>query len=238
GAWGDGGVQGRRPDSTKVRRGGATGGEADVLPAFEEVFARARGRVLVSCFATAVPRIQRVADLAIRSGRVVAFVGRRMADNAEVALDLGLLKLPASAQLASSSLAEWPPGKLALFVSGSQGEPFSALSTISVRERRDVSVGPGDTVVMSARAIPGNERAVSRLMSNLFRRGCDVVHPGTARVHVSGHGSQDDLVELLQRVRPRYLVPIHGEYRMLAQHRRLAAAAGFPADNVLLAEDG
>jgi ribonuclease J len=237
-AWGDRGVLVLLSDSTNVEQRGATGGEDDVLPAFEEVFARARGRVLVSCFATAMPRIQRVADLAQRSGRGVAFVGRRMADNAEVALDLGLLKLPASAQVASAALPEWPPGKLALFVSGSQGEPFSALSTISVDEHRDVSVGPGDTVVLSARAIPGNERAVSRLISNLYRRGCDVVHPGTARVHVSGHGNQDDLVELLQRVRPRYLVPIHGEYRMLAQHRRLAAAAGFPADQVLLGEDG
>jgi ribonuclease J len=109
---------------------------------------------------------------------------------------------------------------------------------ISVGENRDLGVGPGDTVVISARAIPGNERAVSRLISNLFRLGCDVVHPGTARVHVSGHGNQGDLVELLTRVRPRYLVPVHGEYRMLAQHARLAGAAGIPADRVLLAEDG
>jgi len=107
-----------------------------------------------------------------------------------------------------------------------------------VGEHREVSVGPGDTEVISARPIPGNERAVSRLIGNLFRRGCDVVHPGTARVHVSGHGSQDELVELLNRVRPRYLIPVHGEYRMLAQHARLAARAGFPADRVLLAEDG
>ena len=125
-----------------------------------------------------------------------------------------------------------------MFVSGSQGEPLSALSMISLGEHRDVAAGPGDTVVLSARAIPGNERGVSRLISNLYRLGCDVVHPGTARVHVSGHGSRDDLVELLQRTRPRYLVPVHGEYRMLAQHARLAAQAGLPADRVLVAEDG
>ena len=123
-------------------------------------------------------------------------------------------------------------------MSGSQGEPLSALSMISVGEHRDVAAGPGDTVVLSARAIPGNERTVSRLISNLFRLGCDVVHPGTARVHVSGHGSRDDLVELLRRVRPRYLVPVHGEYRMLAQHARLAVEAGIPAERVLVAEDG
>jgi len=137
-----------------------------------------------------------------------------------------------------NGIADRVPERLALFVSGSQGEPFSALSLVSVGEHRDVAVGPGDTVVLSARAIPGNERAVSRLMSNLYRRGCDVVHPGTARVHVSGHGSQQDLVELLRAVRPQYLVPIHGEYRMLAQHARLAVQAGLAADRVLVAEDG
>ncbi|MFI5185035.1 MAG: MBL fold metallo-hydrolase RNA specificity domain-containing protein, partial [Vicinamibacteria bacterium] len=116
--------------------------------------------------------------------------------------------------------------------------PMSALSMIAVDEHRDVAAAPGDTVVISARAIPGNERSVSRVISNLYRRGCDVVHPGTAKVHVSGHGSQDDLVELLSLVRPRYLVPIHGEYRMLAQHARLAVQAGLTADRVLVAEDG
>jgi ribonuclease J len=125
-----------------------------------------------------------------------------------------------------------------VFVSGSQGEPMSALSMVSLGKHRELAAAPGDTVVLSARAIPGNERVVSRLISNLYRRGCDVVHPGTARVHVSGHGSQEDLLELLQRVRPEYLVPIHGEYRMLAQHKHLAVRAGFPVEHVLLVEDG
>ncbi|HVQ26660.1 MAG TPA: ribonuclease J, partial [Planctomycetota bacterium] len=159
-------------------------------------------------------------------------------DNAEVALDLGLLRIPASDLVAGHSASGLAPSAQTLFVSGSQGEPLSALSTISHGEHRDLSAGPGDTVVLSARAIPGNERGVSRLISSLFRLGCDVVHPGTAKVHVSGHGSRDDLVELLLRTRPRYLVPVHGEYRMLAQHQRLAVQAGLPADRVLLAEDG
>ncbi len=236
--WGERGVLALLSDSTNVEQLGVTGGEDDVIPAFEEIFARTRGRVLVSCFATSIPRIQRVADLARRAGRALVFAGRRMIDNAGVAMDLGLLRIPESAILPSSAAHERDPGRLALFVSGSQGEPFSALSMISVEEHKEISTGPGDTVVLSARAIPGNERTVSRLISNLYRRGCDVVHPGTARVHVSGHGSQADLVELLRLVRPRYLVPIHGEYRMLAQHARLAAQAGLPADRVLLAEDG
>ena len=237
-AWGDRGVLALLSDSTNVEERGRTGAEDDLLPAFQEVFARTRGRVMVSCFATSIPRIQRVADLARQVGRRIAFVGRRMADNAEIALELGALRIPPSELLSAGEVAQQPPDRLCLFVAGSQGEPLSALSMVSVDEHHDVSAGPGDTVVLSARAIPGNERAVSRLIGNLFRRGCDVVHPGLARVHVSGHGSQDDLVELLGRVRPLYLIPVHGEYRMLAQHARLAARAGVPADRVLVAEDG
>jgi ribonuclease J len=168
----------------------------------------------------------------------VSFVGRRMGDNAEVAMDLGLLKIPASSIVSAGAASQMHPGRVALLVSGSQGEPLSALSLIGVGEHRDVSVAAGDTVVLSARVIPGNERTVSRLIGNLFRRGCDVVHPGVARVHVSGHGSQDDLADLLSLTRPRYLVPIHGEYRMLAQHARLAVQAGVAADNVFVIEDG
>jgi ribonuclease J len=237
-AWGDRGVLALLADSTNVEHAGSTAGEGSLVPAFDDVMARTRGRVFVSCFATSIPRMQRVADSASRHGRPVAFLGRRMVDNAEVALDLGLLRLADSRRLAPGAIEGGGGGNALVFVSGSQGEPLSALSMLSLGEQRDVAAGPGDTVVISARAIPGNERAVSRLIGNLFRLGCDVVHPGTARVHVSGHGSRDDLVALLKEVRPRYLVPVHGEYRMLAQHARLAAAAGLPADRVLVAEDG
>jgi ribonuclease J len=237
-AWGDRGVLVLLSDSTNVEVRGRTGAEDDLLPAFEEVFARTRGRVLVSCFATAVPRIRRAARAALAAGRSLAFVGRRMADNADVAIELGLLDVPPSRVVPQSAVRDYPAAGLCLFVSGSQGEPFSALSLVSVEEHRDLAVGPGDTVVISARPIPGNERAVSRVIGNLFRRGCDVVHGGTARVHVSGHASQDELVEMIRRVRPRYFVPIHGEYRMLAQHARLAVQAGIPAERVFVLEDG
>ncbi|PYQ39092.1 MAG: ribonuclease J [Acidobacteria bacterium] len=237
-AWGDRGVLVLLSDSTNVEVRGRTGSEDDLIPAFADVFARTRGRVLVSCFATSIPRIRRAADVALGAGRSIGFVGRRMADNADVAMELGLLDLPPSSRLPALSLRDYPARGMCLFVSGSQGEPFSALSMISVDEHREVAVGPGDTVVLSARPVPGNERAVSRLIGNLFRRGCDVVHGGTARVHVSGHASQDELVELIQRVRPRYFVPVHGEYRMLAQHARLAVQAGVPAEHVFILEDG
>ena len=237
-AWGDRGVLALLADSTNVEQRGTTPGEDELIPAFEQVFASTPGRVVVSCFATSVPRIQRVADLARRHGRRVGFLGRRMVDNAEVAMDLGLLHIPASDLVAGDAADALPPSRQALFVSGSQGEPLSALSLVSLDEHPALAVGPGDTVVLSARPIPGNERAVSRVIGNLFRRGCDVVHGGTAFVHVSGHGSQDDLLELLARVRPRYLVPVHGEYRMLAQLARLAVRAGLSSDRVLVAEDG
>jgi ribonuclease J len=236
--WGRRGVLALLSDSTNVEQRGSTGCEDDVVPAFEDVFERTRGRVLVSCFATSIPRLQRVSDVARRRGRRVSFVGRRMIDNTEVARDLGLLRIPEADVVPASYSTERAPGDICLFVSGSQGEPLSALSMISLDQHRDVAVGPGDTVVLSARVIPGNERVVSRLIGNLMRRGCDVIHPGTARVHVSGHGSRDDLLELLRLVQPQYLVPVHGEYRMLAQHARLAAEASLPADRVLLAEDG
>jgi ribonuclease J len=236
--WGDRGVLALLSDSTNVEQPGHTPGEDTLVPAFQEVLARTRGRVLVSCFATSVPRIQTVAGLAAAAGRPIAFLGRRMIDNTETALDLGLLQLGGATRVEPTALADAFASRALVFVSGSQGEPLSALSMISLGNHRDVAAGPGDTVVLSARAIPGNERGVSRLISNLYRLGCDVVHPGTAKVHVSGHGSRGDLVELLQRARPRYLVPMHGEYRMLAQHARLAAQAGLPADRVLVVEDG
>jgi ribonuclease J len=235
-AWGERGVLVLLSDSTNVEQTGPTGSEDDVVPAFREVFARTRGKVLVSCFATSIPRMQRAADLALEHGRRVAFVGRRMVDNAQTAIDLGLLRIP-DAALTDVAAAPRPEDLLA-FVSGSQGEPLSALSAVAAGEHRDLAVGPGDTVVLSARAIPGNERVVSRLISNLYRQGCEVVHPGVARVHVSGHGHQKDLLTLIELVRPRYFVPVHGEYRMLAQHARLAARAGVPAERVLLVEDG
>ena len=237
-AWGDRGILALLSDSTNVEQTGHTGGEDDVLAAFHEVFSRTPGRVIVSCFATSLPRIQRVAQLGMEFGRRIGFVGRRMTDNAEAALALGLLRLPPAALLRLDALPTFAPENVLLFVSGSQGEPLSALSLIAVDEHPVVSVGPGDTVVLSARVIPGNERAISRLIGNLYRRGCDVVHPGTARVHVSGHGSRNDLLELMSLVRPRHLIPIHGEYRMLTQHARLASQSGLASRGALLAEDG
>ncbi|MFI4945684.1 MAG: ribonuclease J, partial [Burkholderiales bacterium] len=162
-AWGDRGVLVLLSDSTNVEVAGSTPGESTLVPAFEEALARTRGRVLVSCFATSIPRIETVARLAAEAGRPVAFLGRRMVDNAETALELGLLRLAGVTRIDPASLRDGFASRALVFVSGSQGEPLSALSTISHGEHRDLSAGPGDTVVLSARAIPGNERGVSRL---------------------------------------------------------------------------
>ncbi len=237
-SWGQRGVLALLSDSTNVEHNGTTGSEDDVVPGLVEIFSRTKGRVIVSCFTASVPRIQRVADVARRFRRSVTFVGRRMVGNTGVALELGLLRVPSAGLVPAGSLAGTLPERQTLLVSGSQGEPLSALSAIAIGEHRDVTVGPGDSVVLSARVIPGNERGVSRLIGNLLRQGCDVFHAATAPVHVSGHGSREDLLKMLELVRPRYFVPIHGEYRMLAQHAKLALEAGLAPDRVLVAEDG
>ncbi|MBN2369458.1 MAG: ribonuclease J [Vicinamibacteria bacterium] len=237
-AWGDRGVIVLLADSTNVEQVGRTPSDDAVVPAFEQIFDRAEGRVIVSCFATAIPRIERVARVAMARGRRLCFLGRRMAENVGIAIDLDLVSFSRAAMIAPEDADRYAPENLAFFASGSQGEPFSALSLLGAGEHRDVAVEPGDTVVFSARVIPGGERAVSRLMGNFYRRGCDVVHAGTAAVHVSGHAGRDDLVTMIDLVRPRHLVPIHGEYRMLAQLVRLATEHGFPAERVHLLENG
>jgi ribonuclease J len=236
-AWGDRGVLALLSDSTNVEHGGHSGSEDDVVPTFEEILERAPGRVLVTCFATAMPRIERVAGLSASHGRVVGFLGRRMTDNVSVAQELGVLHIPAGV-VTSRSLGEIPREQLTAFVSGCQGEPFSALSLLALGEHRELKVEPGDVAVFSSRAIPGNERVVSRVISNFYRRGCDVVHAGVALCHVSGHANRDELAQMVQLVRPRYFVPVHGEYRMLAQHARLAVEAGVSPDHVFVLEDG
>ena len=237
-AWGQRGVLALLSDSTNVEWPGHTPGEDAVVPAIEDVFARASGRVFVTCFATALPRIQRIADIASAHGRRIAFVGKRIAENAEAATDLGLLRVPPSQVLAPQSAAALAPGQAAFVLSGSQGEPLSALSLAAVGEHRDIQVGKGDVVVHSARVIPGNERAVARVFDHLCRRGCEVVHGGLARVHVSGHGSRGDLTDMIRLLRPRHFVPIHGEYRMLVQHARLAVEAGVAAEHVHVLDNG
>src|SRR5207249_863787 len=228
-------------DSTNIDRRGYTGAEVEVMEAFEEIFTSTNGRLIVAAFASSIFRMQILVDLAVQFDRKVAFVGRGMDRNSEIAQRLGYLRIPAGVQIRDSEIANFPAQDVLCLATGSQGEPMSALSRIAIDDHRHVKVGPEDTVVLSARSIPGNEKAIGRVINHLARRGADVIHEGIKHVHVSGHGSEEELKLMLSLVRPRYFIPIHGEYRQLSQHARIAArvfAGRDPRPEILLAENG
>jgi ribonuclease J len=228
-------------DSTNVDRAGFTGSEVEVIDAFEELFTSTPGKLVVTTFATSVYRMQILVDLAAQFERKVAFVGRSIVRNSEIALRLGFLRVPAGVQIRDTDVPNHAASDVLCIATGSQGEPHAALSRIAIDDHRFVRLGPDDTVVFSARAIPGNEKAIGRSMSHIARRGATVVTDAMKHVHVSGHGSAEELKLVLSLIRPRYFVPVHGEYRQLAEHARIArrVLAGVePGVQVLLAEDG
>ena len=228
-------------DSTNIDRRGFTGSEREVIEAFEEIFTSATGKLIVAAFASSIYRMQILVDLATQFDRKVAFVGRGMMQNSEIAQRLGYLRIPAGVQIRDSDIANYPAQDVLCLSTGTQGEPRSALSRIAINDHRYVKVGEDDTVVISARSIPGNEKAIGRVINHLARRGADVIHEVIKHVHVSGHGSDEELKLMLSLVRPRYFVPIHGEYRQLSQHARVARrvfAGRDPRPEILLAEDG
>jgi ribonuclease J len=228
-------------DSTNIDRRGFTGSETEVIDAFEEIFTSASGRLVVAAFASSIYRMQLMVDLATQFERKVAFIGRGMIENSQIAQRLGYLRVPAGVQIRDSDVSGYPAQDVLCLTTGSQGEPMSALSRIAIDDHRHVKVGPGDTVVISARSIPGNEKAIGRVINHIARRGADVIHEGIKHVHVSGHGSEEELKLVLSLVRPRYFVPVHGEYRQLSQHARVAGrvfAGRDPRPEVLLAENG
>ena len=210
-------------DSTNADRPGYTESERAVRPRMEEIFNRAERRVVVSCFSSSIHRIQLVLDLARECGRRVAVIGRSMVSVTEIAHSLGLLDIPDGILLRPQDTMDAPPDKVAVLFSGTQGEPMSALARVAVDNHKHVSVEPGDTVVLSSRIIPGNEKAIFRMIDHMSKRGADVLY-GTMNppLHVSGHGSIEEMKLVLNLVRPRYFMPIHGEYRQLSKHARLA----------------
>jgi ribonuclease J len=228
-------------DSTNIDRRGYTGSELDVIDAFEEIFTSSTGRIIVAAFASSIFRVQILVDLAAQFERKVAFAGRGMIENSKIAQRLGYLKIPAGVQIADSEVPTYPAQDLLVLATGSQGEPMAALSRIAIDDHRYVKVQEDDTVVLSARSIPGNEKAIGRVINHLSRRGADVVHEGIKHVHVSGHGSEEELKLMLSLVRPRFFVPVHGEYRQLAQHARIARrvfSGRDPHPETLLIENG
>ena len=237
-ALGRAGVLALFADSTNVERSGCTGSERDVIATFEELFASTRGKLVVTTFASSLHRVQVLVDLAARFDRKVALLGRGIRRNAEIAERLGYLTIPPGIQIRESDVASYPSRQILCLATGSQGETLAALSRIAVDHHRHVKLEPGDVVVFSARAIPGNQRAIGRLMDHIARRGAEVVHEDDKAVHVSGHGSAEELKRMLSLIRPRYLVPIHGEYRFLARHARMAEAAAGDDTEVFLMENG
>src|SRR6195256_3943499 len=210
-------------DSTNADRPGYTESERAVRPRMEEIFNRAERRVVVSCFSSSIHRIQLVLELAQEFGRRVAVIGRSMVSVTEIAHSLGLLDIPDGILLRPQDAMDLAPAKVAFLISGPQGEPMSALSRVAVDNHKHVSVEKGDTVVLSSRIIPGNEKAIFRMIDHMARRGADVMYGSMSPpIHVSGHASMEELTLMLNLVRPRYFVPIHGEYRQMSKHQRLA----------------
>lgn len=225
-------------DSTNAERPGMTLSEREVGSSIMEIFRTARQRIILATFASNIHRIQQVIDAACHYRRKVAVVGRSMVNVVQVAQDLGYLNVCEGTLVEIDDLNMLPPNRAVILTTGSQGEPMSALTRISVAEHRKVEIMPGDTVIIAATPIPGNEKLVSRTIDNLFSRGANVIYEKVSGVHVSGHASQEELKMMLNLLKPKYLIPVHGEYRHLIHHAKLATKVGIDEDNIFIAENG
>jgi ribonuclease J len=225
-------------DSTNAERPGVTGSERLVGEAFRQIIPRLEGRVLVASFASNVHRMQQAIDVAVDVGRKVCVVGRSMRKNVNIARNLGYMEVPDDVLIRPNDLEEYRPEEVLILCTGSQGEPLSALVRIAYGDHPAVHVDAGDTVIISAKPVPGNELRVHDAINQLARRGAEVLHQEIAPVHVSGHGNSEELRTMLGLVRPRSVMPVHGEFRMLAAHARLAREGGVPDDRIVLAENG
>jgi ribonuclease J len=225
-------------DSTNAERPGVTQSERVVGEAFRQIIPHRTGKVLVSSFASNVHRMQQAVDVAVECGRKVSFVGRSMRKNANIARNLGYMNVPEDLLLRPHELAELPPGEQLILCTGSQGEPMSAMTRIAYNDHPGVQVAPGDTVIISAKPIPGNELRVHDAINRLAKAGAEVLHEDNAPVHVSGHGRAEELRTIIGLLRPRAVMPVHGEFRMLAAHAQLAREGGIAEDSIVLAENG
>jgi ribonuclease J len=225
-------------DSTNVERPGTTPSERTVTRPLEDLMTHASGKVLVATFASHVHRVRQVIDLSLKQGRAVGVVGKSLVNNIEIAREVGHLKIPADTFIDVGKVSDRDPQTVTLLTTGSQGEPLSALSRIATGDHPHVKIRPGDTVILSSRVIPGNERTIARLLDHLCRRGADVYYEAIACVHVSGHASREELQLMLNLLRPQFFVPIHGEFRFLVRHCELARGVGVDPAGVFLLEDG
>jgi ribonuclease J len=225
-------------DSTNSTQPGWTKSERVIDAALDEVFEKAEGRILVTTFASLISRMQQVVDAAERHGRKIAFTGRSMVDNMNMARELGYAKFPERLVISLEKSLSMPDNQVVLMATGSQGEPRSIMGRLANGTNHKFDIREGDTIILSSQIIPGNEESVYRTINNLFRRGANVIYEDIAPVHVSGHASQEEMKLLLHLVRPKFLIPIHGELRMLKQHANLAQEVGVPKDNIAVVENG
>ena len=225
-------------DSTRVESPGYTPSERVINDSFDKIFANAPGRVIIATFASLLSRVQQVIDTASRYERVVALVGRSMVNNVQMAIDLEYLNIPKAMLIRAEDINKFPPERVVIICTGSQGEPTSALTRIANQDHRLVRIQKGDSVILSATPVPGNEKMVNRTINNLFRQGAEVYYQAIANVHVSGHAAQEELKLMLNLLRPTYFLPIHGEYRQLILHAKLANSLGIPEEHIVIAEDG
>ncbi len=225
-------------DSTRADTPGFTPSETVVSEGMRRVFSRARGRIIVATFASLVARVQQVVDAAVETDRRVAIIGRSMVNNVSRSIELGYLRVPPGVLARLDEIDSIPHHRLAVVTTGSQGEPTSALTRMAFGDQKHMTIVPGDTVILSATPVPGNEESVARNVNNLFKLGANVVYEPFEQVHVTGHGSAEDLKLMMGLLKPRYLVPIHGEYRHLVMHKQLALQMGIPEERVIIAENG
>ncbi len=237
--WGDEGVLLLLADSTNAEREGNTPSEKTVEEGLDQVFREAPGRVILATFASNISRVQQIINVARQHGRRIGVIGRSMVNNVKIAIKLGYLDIKQNELLTAREMESMPPDKVTIIATGSQGEPTSAMVRMSMGEHRQLTLREGDTVILSAVPIPGNEELFNRTIDNLFRQGVEVVYHAIAdNVHVSGHGGREDYRYMLELVRPRFFVPVHGEYRHLVLHGRLAQEVGIPSERIFVIEDG
>lgn len=236
--YGEKGVLLMLSDSTNAEKGGFTFSEKEVRRAFEDIFSKTKGRIIIATFASNIHRIQQVIDVALQYGRRIIMCGKSMVANSQIALDLGYLKMPENTWVRLENLKDLPDNKVVIITTGSQGEPMSVLSRIAIDEHKHIKIKEGDTVIISAKMIPGNERSIGRIINHLMRRGADVIYEKVSEIHVSGHASKEELKLMINLVKPKYFMPIHGEYRHLKYHAKLAEKSGIAHENIFVMEDG
>lgn len=225
-------------DSTNATKGGFTFSEKEVRRAFEDIFAKAKGRIIIATFASNIHRVQQAIDVAQMYGRKVILNGRSMVNNAKIAAELGYLNIPEGMWRRLEDLKNMPEEEAVIITTGSQGEPMSAMDRMAMDEHKQIKVHKGDTVILSAKVIPGNEKSIARIINHLFMRGADVIYEKTSEIHVSGHASKEELKLMLNIVKPKFFIPVHGEYRHLISHANLAKKVGIPEENIFILKDG